>query len=142
LTFLKGYYKNYVMNKKLNLGGHSLLGQIAFSTLPRWEKNLIKPDMTRDGLDKPYFPKGISTVEEKVGLMCSILDWVYYEEMRSYTLLPDGRWIPHSPPDAHGQSCVGSCQMRSNTVFLEMIEWLLGRMLEAVEKRDWEENFT
>lgn len=128
-----------MIKNKLRLGSHALLGQIAFSILPQWEKDMIQPDMTPEGLDKPYLPKGISTVEEKTGLTCCILDWVYEDEMRPYALLPDGRWIPHSPPDANRQASASSCQPRSNTVFLEMIEWLLDRMLKSTVKKDWEE---
>jgi len=127
------------MGKKLEFGGHALLGQIAFSTLPQWEKDKFHPDMSPKGLNKPYLPKGITTVEEKTGFMCSIMDLVYYDELRPYVLLPDGRWIPHSPPDANRQASTGSGQPRSNTVFMDMIEWLLNRMLKAVKEGDGEE---
>lgn len=123
---------------ELNFKGHSLLGKIAFSSLPQWEKKMLQPDMSQEGLDKPCFPKGITTVEDKAGAMCSIMDWIYYEEFRPYAILPDGRWIPHCPPDASGQAS-GNGRPKSNTVLLEMIEWLLERMLEKIKSGNWEE---
>ena len=112
---------------------------MAFNVLPKWEREMIKPDMSPEALNKPYLPQGITTVDEKVGIMCAILDMIYNDEMRPYGILPDGRWIPHGPPDANWQASVGSCQPASRTAFMEMTEWLLGRMLEAVKKKDWEE---
>ncbi|HOL21811.1 MAG TPA: hypothetical protein PLQ41_03015 [bacterium] len=128
-----------MVEHRLRLGGHSLLGKIAFSTLPQWEKKIIQPDMSPRALNKPYLPRGIKTVEEKAGAMCSILDWIYYKEMRPYAILPDGRWIPHSPPDRDCQSSSGSGQPRSHIVHMEMIEWLLKKMLNEVQRKRWEE---
>ena len=119
--------------------GHALLGKIAFDSLPQWEKDLIKPDMSSEGLKKPFLPAGIDSIAEKAGMMCRILDFIYYDECRPYAVLPDGRWIPHSPPDANTQSSVGSGCPMSRTAYLALIESLVNRMMTAVKGRDWEE---
>ncbi|HOL67630.1 MAG TPA: hypothetical protein PKX93_09265 [bacterium] len=119
--------------------GHSLLGKKAFESLPGWEQALIQLEMNSQALSRPYLPAGIRTVGEKVAAMCSILDWVYYEECRPYATLPDGRWIPHSPPDENMQSCSGSGQRRSHTAMSQLLSSLFSQMVEAIKKKDWEE---
>jgi len=121
-----------------NWGGHALLGRIAFEALPAWERELIKPDMTPEALTRPYIPDYVKSVGDKVGFMCAILDLVYYDECRPFATLPDGRWIPHSPPDADGQSSVGSGGVRSLEMSTAITELLFERMIGAIRAGDWE----
>jgi len=120
-------------------GGHALLGYIAYETLPEWEKDLIKPDMSPAALGKPYISAAVKTPADKVAQMCGILDMIYYDECRPYATLPDGRWIPHCPPDANWQASVGSGQMRSPSASVALAELLMTRMIEAIRANDWED---
>lgn len=122
-----------------NWGGHALLGRIAYETLPAWEKKLIQPDMTPEAMAKPYIPAHVKTVGDKVGYMCAILDLIYNDECRPYATLPDGRWIPHSPPDANGQSSAGSGSVRSPEAATAITELLFERMIGAIRAADWED---
>lgn len=119
--------------------GHGLLGRLAFDGLPTWEQELIQPDVSEAGLDYPYFPDHVKSAADKTGQLAKIMDLVYYDECRPYATLPDGRWIPHSPPDAQWQSCSGSGQPRSLQVSVELLELLLERMIKPIREGDWEE---
>jgi len=119
--------------------GHALLGRIAYETLPRWEKDLIKPDMSAEGLGKPYIPDIVKTIGDKTGYMCAMLDLIYNEECRPYATLPDGRWIPHTPPDAEWQSSVGSRNPRSPVASTAIVELLMTRMVRAIRADNWED---
>ncbi len=121
-------------------GGHALLGRIAFSTLPQWQQELVEPDMSPEGLDRPYLPKGaIETAGDKMGFLCSIMDLVYYDECRPYATLPDGRWIPHAPPDENWQACAGTGQAPSPAASMAITELLMNRTIDAMRTKDWEE---
>jgi NPCBM/NEW2 domain-containing protein len=125
--------------EKVKWQGHSLLGRKAFEMLPDWEKSLIKPDMSREALNKSYMPSGINTPGDKMAFMCLILDFIYYDEFKRYATLADGRWIPHTPADASFSSSVGSGQPISNSVNSSIIEMLMNNMIIAIKKDDWEE---
>lgn len=124
--------------RKSGWGSHALFGKIAFHTLPAWEKEIIKPDMSPGALSKPYIRRPIKTPGDKMAYMCYILDLIYFDECRPYATLPDGRWIPHSPPDSNWQSSVGSCQPISRAVSVQITEMLMTRMVDAIETDDWE----
>jgi hypothetical protein len=119
--------------------GHALLGRKAYEMLPDWEKALIKPDMSDEALAKPYMPEGIDSPGDKMAFMCLILDFVYYDELRRYATLPDGRWIPHTPAAADFSAAAGSRRPMSNVATSHLIEMLMNNMVEAVRKDDWEE---
>jgi len=122
-----------------NFGGHALFGRIAFEMLPDWEKDVIKPDMSPEGLGKPFIPDTVKSVGDKVGFMCAILDLIYNDECRPYATLPDGRWIPHTPPDAQWQSSTGSGMPRSPHAAVAITELLMTRMVEAIRAGRWED---
>jgi len=82
----------------MNGDDHTGVGRVAFDSLPEWEREVIQPDMSEPGLNRPYFPSGLQTVREKMACLCTVMDLVYYDECRPYATLPDGRWIPHSLP--------------------------------------------
>ncbi|MCX6992570.1 MAG: hypothetical protein NT011_05420 [Kiritimatiellaeota bacterium] len=120
--------------------GHAGFGCLAFDALPAWQKELFKPDMRPAALAKPYLPKeGILSPREKTGFLCSIMDLVYYDECRPYATFPDGRWIPHCPPDENRQAAGASGNSPSPVVSVEIIEMLMNKMIEAVRRDDWEE---
>jgi len=120
-------------------GGHALLGRIAFETLPDWEKKIIKPDMSPEGMAKPFLGDNVKSVGDKTGYYCAILDLVYYDECRPFATLDDGRWIPHSPPDENMQSAVGSGNGHSRKAATDLTEILLGRMIKAIRADNWED---
>ncbi len=122
-----------------NWKGHALLGRIAFDTLPAWEQALIKPDMSTSAMTQPYIPEYVKSVADKTGFMCSILDLIYYKDCRPFATLPDGRWIPHSPPDSNMQSSCSSGHPRSPVATIELITWLMTRMIDAIRENEWEE---
>ena len=123
----------------MNGDGHTVIGRIAFDTLPEWEREIIRPDMSKSGLDRPYLSSDIHTVRDKVAYLCSIMDLVYYDECRLYATLPDGRWIPHSPPDEDGYSSAGVGTKYSPLASANVIELLMNRTVESIRAANWEE---
>mgnify|MGYP003588240490 CR=1 FL=1 len=120
--------------------GHAGFGCLAFDSLPAWQRRLFKLDLSPSALDKPYLPAGgILTAREKAGYFCRIMDLVYYDDCRPYATLPDGRWIPHGPPDDLGQASATSGGSMSPLVSAGIIEMLMNRMIRAVQSNDWEE---
>jgi len=119
--------------------GHTGIGLAAFDSLPEWERRAIEPDMSPEALNRPYFSRPIRTVRDKVGFLCLMMDLVYNEECRPYATLPDGRWIPHSPPDADGFSSSGSGNKPCPATSASITELLLQRMVGAIHDGDWEE---
>ena len=107
--------------------------------LPEWEKGLVKPDMSEKALSKSYMPDGINSPGDKMAFMCLILDFVYYDDLKPYATLQDGRWIPHSPADINFSSSVGSGLPVSNSATSQIIEMLMKKMINAIKKDDWEE---
>ena len=119
--------------------GHFLLGLMAVKTLPQWERDLIRPDMSPQAMSKPYLPQGLKTAVEKMAAMCLIMDWVYYDECRPFATLPDGRWIPYSPPDANLQASGSSGLPYSPNAERHIIEMLMNHMVDEVRAGDWEQ---
>ena len=124
--------------KSQQLSGHALLGVKAFEMLPDWEKKLYKPDMSRQALEKPWMPEGISTIGEKVGCYCSILDWVYYDEFSRYTRLKDGSWVPHGLPDGNYKLSIFSGKPHSYRASADLLAMMLANMIKALRAGQWE----
>lgn len=119
--------------------GHEAIGRAAFDSLPEWERQLVEPDLSEQALGKPYLPDSIRTARDKVAFLCCMMDLIYNDECRPYATLPDGRWIPHSPPDANGSASASTGNQYSPAVSAEITALLMGRMVEAVRADDWEE---
>ena len=123
----------------MNGDDHTGVGRVAFDSLPEWEREVIQPDMSEPGLNRPYFPSGLQTVREKMACLCTVMDLVYYDECRPYATLPDGRWIPHSLPDENGYSSAGVGSQYSPLASANVIELLMGRAVEPIGSGSWEE---
>lgn len=67
------------------------------------------------------------------------MDLVYYDECRPYVTFPDGRWIPHGPPDDHGQAATTSGESVSSLVSAVIIETLMNKMINDIRRDVWEE---
>ncbi|MFW6060689.1 MAG: hypothetical protein ACODAQ_10945 [Phycisphaeraceae bacterium] len=120
--------------------GHAGFGLVAFDSLHPWQREMVQPDLSPAALDKPYFPKGeLRSAREKMGFMCVSMDLVYYDDMRPYVTLSDGRWIPHAPPDERTQATTSTGAPASPLVGVELIHMLLQRTVEAIRAGDWEE---
>ncbi len=119
--------------------GHALLGRLAYDALPDWQKELIQLDLSPAAMAKPYFPPSLADSGDKMGFLCAIMDLVYYDDCRPYATLPDGRWIPHGPPDANWQAAGGSGQPKSLTQYVKLIELLLERTIAPMREGNWEE---
>lgn len=124
---------------KFGWRGHASFGLHAFAVLPQWQREMVRPDMSPEALDQPYLPQAISTPGEKMGYMCTIMDLVYHEACRSYATLPDGRWIPHGPPDTGWQWVSGTGGPPDPKAALEITELLLKRTIKPMREGDWEE---
>ena len=119
---------------------HAGFGLVAFDSLQPWQQQMVKPDLSPQALDRPYFPKGqIRGAREKMGFLCTIMDLVYSEEARPYVTLPDGRWIPHTPPDDQWQAAASAGTIASPLAGLDIIRMLLERTVKAIRDEDWEE---
>lgn len=125
------------MQKDFKWGSHALFGKIAFSMLPDWEKELVRPDMSEEAMAKPYIPEAIKTPGDKMAFMCVISDLIYYDECKPFVTFPDGRWIPHCPPDKHGQALSSGLPI-CRTVAVEITETLMNKMIKAIQDDDWE----
>lgn len=119
-------------------GSHALLGRIAFESLPPRDQARFKLDLSPAAMDKPYFPARVRTAADKTGFMCIILDLVYQDDCRPFATMPDGRWIPHGPPDEAGQAATGSGARIAPDRAVGITEWLMGMMVDAIRRDDWE----
>lgn len=124
---------------RLGWKGHASFGVHAFASLHPWQQRLVAPDMSDAALAEPFVAPGIETPGEKMGWMCTIMDMVYYKGCESYATLPDGRWIPHGPPDANWQSVTGTGAQPCPDAAVAITEMLLERTIEAMRAEQWEE---
>ena len=122
-----------------NWKGHPAFGVYAFHVLPAWEQALVQPDMRDEAIHVPYLPSGVKTPGQKMGAMCVIMDSVYYDECRPYATLPDGRWIPHGPPDSQWQACPSTGAQPDPAAAVAITEMLMQRTIDAMRAEQWEE---
>ena len=119
--------------------GHASFGVHAFSVLPKWEQQCVKPDMSDAALRAPYLPTGVRTAGEKMGAFCVIMDAVYYDACRPYAVLPNGRWIPHAPPDADWRACTGTGKQPDPAAAMDITVMLIQRTIEHMRAEQWED---
>ena len=118
---------------------HETIGLRAFDALPEWEQKALQPDMSAEGLARPWLSDSIRTVRDKVAFLCRMLDLIYNEECRPYATLPDGRWVPHAPPDENFYASTSVGNRYSPEASAEIISLLMGRMVAPIRVGDWEE---
>lgn len=124
---------------KAGWGGHALLGRIAAEGLSEEFWKVVQPPLTAELLGRDYFAKApeIRSPADLLGFLCAINDLVYFPQCRPYATLPDGHWIPHTPPDANWQSAPGSGQAYSRKASQDILQLLFNRTIESVQAGDW-----
>lgn len=111
--------------------GHALLGLRAAQGLPQWEIDALQTSMAPEEIRQPFMPP-ITSVREKLGAYCLILDWIYQPEYARYTRHADGQWIPHGPVKNAG----GGISVAGNN---ELIEQLMGQLIVDLRTSQWDE---
>lgn len=114
---------------------HAKLGLMALRALPRRERTILA-SLPAQGPELKLLPF-CSGLHHQLAGACLMMDWVYDDDYRKYTLQPDGKLLPHMLPDDQGKGAFFSGNAPSPGKFALLLNFLMERTLSAWQNKEY-----